>query len=527
MDSEKKDAGKQFSLSEKTIGNDSPCLYDDQVDTAMRAMKAAQCYQRREFEEAERICRDILNADPSHAGSLHLMGLLALEAGKEDMAAEWMRKAVESDPKDPCYYGNLGCTLQGLEKLEEAVSCYQEALKLQPENAALYFNMGTALQALDRADEALFCYKKTLDVDPDHAEAHYNRGSLLEDMGRFADAISCYERAIACKADYADAYVNMGSAFESLGKANEAIESYRKAVKIKPDYAEVYMNMGSIFEDNAMLNEALSCYAHVIAIQPRFVEAHCKLAVVLAAKGREDEAIESLDRVLTLNPDHYGAKHLLGALRGETPEAAPKQYVRELFDDYAEKFDKHLVTDLKYQAPSLLRNALDQCVEPDRRFRYVLDLGCGTGLSGTVFKDISGHLSGVDMSSKMVEEARGKKIYDDLYIEDMVAFLGRSKQKYELFIAADVFTYLGNLRPVFEAAQSHSATGAYFVLATERTQQKGYVLQKSARYAHSESYIRRLAKTCAFSVELFFCDGMRKELGKWITANYFVLKSKK
>ena len=48
---------------------------------------------------------------------------------------------------------------------------------------------------------------------------------------------------------------------------------------------------------------------------------------------------------------------------------------------------------------------------PRDDFLYqTLDLGCGTGLSGQAFKNISCQLTGIDLSSRMIEKAKQKKI---------------------------------------------------------------------------------------------------------------------
>ena len=46
-------------------------------------------------------------------------------------------------------------------------------------------------------------------------------------------------------------------------------------------------------------------------------------------------------------------------------------------------------------------------------------LGFVTGLCGPLFKNMSETLVGVDLSSEMVEHARARGVYDELYIEEI------------------------------------------------------------------------------------------------------------
>ena len=151
-------------------------------------------------------------------------------------------------------------------------------------------------------------------------------------------------------------------------------------------------------------------------------------------------------------------------------------------------------------------------------------MGCGTGLSGAAFADISGRISGIDISPKIVEVARKKEIYETLHVGDIIDILDETREKFDLFVAADVFVYMGDLDSVFTSVQSHSSNGAYFVFSTESTDQNDYVLRPSGRYAHSPTYIRTLARRHGFSVKVCENAGLRREMGQWIMGDLFILQ---
>src|SRR5450631_3480465 len=60
--------------------------------------------------DAQRCCQQALAADPDHADSLHLMGLLSLHAKQYDHALEWIARAIGQDPK-PEYLASRGAVL--------------------------------------------------------------------------------------------------------------------------------------------------------------------------------------------------------------------------------------------------------------------------------------------------------------------------------------------------------------------------------------------------------------------------------
>jgi predicted TPR repeat methyltransferase len=227
-----------------------------------------------------------------------------------------------------------------------------------------------------------------------------------------------------------------------------------------------------------------------------------------------------------LDPTDQAAKHLLNALTGETSDNAPKQYVQCLFDRYAIKFDHQVLTKLDYKVPDLLHKVLGAFAKRGCQFQNALDLGCGTGLAGLEIRFIAERLSGVDISPKMIEEAQKKSVYDQLVIGDIVEFLKHTNEKYDLIVAADVFIYLGNLEPVFEALCNCLLPDTYFIFNTENAAQQKYILQKSGRFAHSQVYIQDLTKAFGFLIEYCKSIGIRKENNKWIKGEIYILNYK-
>ena len=98
-------------------------------------------------------------------------------------------------------------------------------------------------------------------------------------------------------------------------------------------------------------------------------------------------------------------------------------YVRRLFDQHAPEFDASLLGRLDYRGPAVLLDALKAAGAP-QRFESVLDLGCGTGLAGVAVRPFCQRLTGMDISPGMIEQARGKAIYDRLEAAELLDFLG-------------------------------------------------------------------------------------------------------
>ena len=158
-----------------------------------------------------------------------------------------------------------------------------------------------------------------------------------------------------------------------------------------------------------------------------------------------------------------------------------------LFDTYAEQYDKHLVKQLHYRGPQLLRAAVADL--PADRALEVLDLGCGTGLCGVSFRDLARTLTGIDLSPGMLARARQHGVYDELLQSDIAGFLLSSSTRYDLILAADVFVYVGDLAGVFQGASRVLRPAGRFIFTVEAHEGEGFVVRPSGRFAHSLAYL--------------------------------------
>jgi predicted TPR repeat methyltransferase len=525
MSRKKKKRRKQklSSSKKKSIQRRSPSSRFP-FDVSGELRKACQYLQSGQLQRAERIFKKVLGVVPNHSECLYLLGMTAHQLGKTDTAVNLINKAIMNDPKNPTYHNDLGIVFQVHDKLDEAISCYQKALELRPDFAEAYNNMGIVFQDQDKLDEAISCYQKALELRPDDAEAYNNMGSVLQDQGKLSEAISCYQEAVQLKPDYAEAYNHMGSVFQLQGKLDEAISCYQKALELRPDDAEAYNNMGIVLQDQDKVDEAISCYQKALEIAPNHAEAYNNMGNALNYQGKLAEAAACFQQAVKLDPENFSAKHYLAAVTGQTTEVAPPGFIKNLFDQYSTRFERHVVETLSYKIPTLLRRTFHTIVKNELRFKNVIDLGCGTGLAGMEFRVIADRLTGIDISPKMIEEAKKKHVYDILLVGDIIEFLNDTAEKYDLFIATDVFIYIGNVERIFDSVQNRSLRGAYFLFSTESCARNDYVLRRTGRYAHSRIYIQSVAKEHGFVIEMCQSAGIRKERGQWIMGDIFVLK---
>lgn len=324
-----------------------------------------------------------------------------------------------------------------------------------------------------------------------------------------------------------EALFKLGSTCFQQGKTDNALHYLEKCVELKPDLIEAYLMLGKIYQQLNRPNFAATNLIRYLEYVPNSVEVFFELGNLFAAYKDYANATVYFKRILEIDPSNGSARHAVAALSGETTDTAPRDHVQKIFDDLADSFENHL-TELGYNAPEKLKQMLLSVSGNDTHFQRAIDLGCGTGLSGVQFRQMITHFTGLDLSPKMIEIAGSKKIYDELTTSDICPFLESTNQQYDLFLATDVFVYIGDLDHLFQTVCSHSLPGAYFLFTIETaSEEKNHILRPTGRYAHSRRYIKTLARKHGFTVELSQHDNLRNEGGQSIKGELFVLRTTK
>ncbi|HMM64810.1 MAG TPA: methyltransferase domain-containing protein [Mesorhizobium sp.] len=253
----------------------------------------------------------------------------------------------------------------------------------------------------------------------------------------------------------------------------------------RADYAETLFSIGDHAAAAELMQDALG-------LAPSWVFGWFRLGEMQEQRGDLDAAAAAWRRVLELEPADRPGAALRLALIGRAPaaDAAPSAFVEALFDQYAGSFEASLVGRLDYRVPDFMLEAIR--ARRERRFSLALDLGCGTGLMGERLRPFVERLEGYDLSAGMLRKAAEKGVYDHLVKADLSAFSYHGP-KADLVTVADVLIYLGALEGVTATVSGLLQEGGLFAFSLERLAAGGdFALQPSRRYAHSESYARRV-----------------------------------
>jgi predicted TPR repeat methyltransferase len=340
-------------------------------------------------------------------------------------------------------------------------------------------------------------YRKVLARDPGNLDGHYLLGSLLAERGHLPAAEKHLNIAATLNPRSPYVWSNLGSLRRLAGDIDGALAAWTRAIELDPRSAEAWFGIGRIHVANENLDDAEACLLRVVGLK-QMAPAWSLLASVTDKKGRSDEAIAYCRRALDIQPGNGSAAFLLARLEGRPMAYPPGDTIRTLFDGYADNFEQHLVDTLAYDIPRQLQRLLAHHAG-ERRFARVADLGCGTGLMGPHLAGAD-ELVGIDLSPRMLDQARKKNLYTRLVAADLIEFLDAESASFDLLVAADVLIYMGTLDALFKAALARASPGALFAFSTETTSEGDWQLRRSGRYAHAPGFVRRCAEDAGWSV---------------------------
>jgi predicted TPR repeat methyltransferase len=308
------------------------------------------------------------------------------------------------------------------------------------------------------------------------------------------------------------ARITLVTALIGSGDVEGALAEAREAVSLNPGLPGALVALGRALLAAENLPAAIAELQRALRLDPGHDEARFLAGRAWAQAGEAEKALAVFDQLDAGMPGLEAWRAKAEAMRSAA--RSDPGYVRHLFDQFSADYDRRMRTELSYAAPEILGELAD-LVLPGRRELAVLDLGCGTGLAGGVFRARSRRLDGIDLSPAMVEKARAKNLYDHLAVGDIETGLAGPTYdlSYDLVIAADTLVYLGDLLPLMRAVRAHLAGDGYFLFTVE-TAEQGFSLGPKRRWRHSEAYLRRLAGEAGFLVAGLVAASPRREKGE-------------
>lgn len=479
---------KQFSTAEEHYKH---ALVLDPAYNEAHNNLAGLYYLQNKLAQAEQHYQAAIHLQADYLEAHCNLGLLYIKQEKITEAIHQFEIAISLEPKLMLAHWQLANLALKQEDIARAIEHYQVFLKEYPQHAESLNNLGVAYLKAQQIDKAIDYFTKALHNEPKHLEARNNLAALYLQQNDFKNAVWHYQLYLQLKPNDLDAHYNSGVAKMASGLLEEAIQHFKRVISHYPDNANALCNLGAIY----------------------------------LKQGDKKQALFYYQQAANYLPNNAGIHYLISALTqiGQIPLAAPADYIKNLFDNYAEYFDRHLIETLNYQTPDLLYQALKNYLPTSPAWK-VLDLGCGTGLASVKLRSIASHLIGIDISAGMLAKAREKNTYDELIETDIISFLTQSVARYDLIIAVDTLVYFGDLTNLFGLIKNSLSAAGIFAFSIETALDNNYQLNMTGRYAHHQNYISALAKQHRFKILFSQPVSGREQQGEAVAGQLFILQ---
>ena len=469
------------------------------------------------------------------ATALTRLALVSQQSGRITEAGEFLRFALALAPDDPVLWTNYGVALSQADSHSNAAECLEHSLSLMPSQPDTWIALGVARSELGDFAAAESAYRKALEQLPDSLVAWQLLSLLKEQQKDFAGAIDCVKACIESGAQDPALFAYLGKLCHQLGRMTDAYHAYSHAAQMEesnPHYRLMARKSG--FLHSLILGDSIesAMIGFDYSFSPESAELGNELSNLLNSSfsllsgfGYLDAAAKVGRKQVELWPDHPSAYYLLQAISGDAAlDRSPQEYVVRHFDSFAEGFESQLVGSLGYDIPRKLCAAIEGLSEPGKQYD-TLDAGCGTGLCGPLLRSRSRCLIGIDISSKMLEQARLKAVYDELASEDLTSYLQRSPARFDLIVAADVMVYFGDLSGLISMFAGSLRAGGLLAISTEGWAGPGYKVLPSGRFAHAAGYVRGLAAS-HFQELACIETTIRLEANRKLPGNIFIFRNR-
>jgi protein O-GlcNAc transferase len=200
---------------------------------------AAAKFKDGQLDEAESVCRKILDRDVWNVAAMNLLSGILRKSQRLSEAVATMQRVVVMAPQAPEFRVNYGDLLLESQQPEEAEKQYREALALRPQYVKAWFQLGLALEQLKRKSEIEQCFQRVLQLDPRQRGALVRLAEIARGQGRNTDLLRYAEALLQIDPNDLMGRRYRASSLFNQGRFLEAIRDLRFVLEKCPQELEL------------------------------------------------------------------------------------------------------------------------------------------------------------------------------------------------------------------------------------------------------------------------------------------------
>ncbi|MBY0587340.1 tetratricopeptide repeat protein [bacterium] len=299
--------------------------------------KALAHHQAGQLQQASSLYDSILHHAPTHAETLYLRGLAAMQSGDHSLAASRLVQATTQQPTRAVYWVPLGQVYIALDEFDKAKRSFDKALALDPNLAGAQAGLGDIALRERQPAAAQYHYQQSLKrdatlphvwsnlsqaqillhefglayesaeralaIDPGSREALFNRAVSARGIGNESQSEQDYRTLLARDPCFVPARINLANRLIASARSAEALALYREGVDLVPNSTELRFAYASSLHESGDLSAAMAEYQHLLQQSPDHRQANQNLATALRRSGAWDEAIRLMEGLIARDPN--------------------------------------------------------------------------------------------------------------------------------------------------------------------------------------------------------------------------------
>ncbi|MBQ9035451.1 MAG: tetratricopeptide repeat protein [Alphaproteobacteria bacterium] len=465
--------------------------------------QAAALFGKKEYEQALEIYTILRQGNPKDEKYLIACGNCYDGLGDKDKAIECYYEAIKYHKDSEAALLNLSTIFYELKDYRQAADYAEQVLKINTHNVSAWQNLANVSFCTADYDTALQYYQKMYEYNNNSYIAMINIANTYYSMGKYVLALEFANKSLKKHPSSSSAHILAGNALSAMGKYEKAITMYMQVYEQDPHRTEI---LNSLSDAYRAINDWENCllfgwrYIKNNAEHPAAMQLNFGYLLYECYSEKSEELAQKFAaKWLKFFPQNKIVQHMASAIiDGRSLQNSDAEFIKATFNVFAPDFEQTLA-ELDYQAPSLIFTTLSHHLKHFLWNKYhIIDLGCGTGLCGIKIKKFATFkgLIGVDLSEKMIEEAAKKKVYSQLVCDDICHYLENTPYLFEIAVAADVWTYFGDLTKAFvRVSRALMPDGLFvFTFSENSLNEHDYFLTSSGRFVHTAEYVEKVLK---------------------------------
>ena len=219
----------------------------DSTELMQLVQRAATAFQTGDYEDAERLCLEVVQRTPLYANVYNMLGFIYSQRNSPEKAIELFRRALSINPNYTEAQLNLAITLAD-------IGAYGPALR----------EFGLAKEREGDAPTPVSSV-----IRSKLANAHGDLGKIYFDLGLLQEAVAEYQKALTLGPTYADIHNRLAVCYREQGEHEKALEAFTRSLDINPRYVEAYVNLGILLRRMGQEDQAVSAWEKALALDPR------------------------------------------------------------------------------------------------------------------------------------------------------------------------------------------------------------------------------------------------------------------